>query len=304
MNLVVGASGVLGSRVVARLLERGERVRAVTRDPARLSGPGWSDVETVRGDMLERDWMPAALEGVRHVVIAAHGLVPPSRRNTPAVVDGDGARALIDAAASGAVRRVVYMSVAGAEREANAFARVKRATERHLMASGVPWTVLRPSAFPENHALLLMGEPLRAGKPVPFFGKGTEAINWVSADDVAEDVVRVLADESTVGTVREVRGPDRMSRRDALELLERHLGVSAKRQHLPLPLVKVVHAGARLFHPGVAYLVGMALDEIARGGDPEVEDATWRGTTRVEDVIARWADGAVATADPESARQG
>jgi uncharacterized protein YbjT (DUF2867 family) len=291
LNLVVGASGALGSRVARRLLAEGGRVRAASRDPARLAPLAELGAEPVRLDLLEPEGFAAALDGVAHVVIASHGLVPPSRRNTPAAVDGEAARRLIDAAAAAGVRRVVFVSVANADREVTVFARVKRATERHLERAGVPWTVLRPSVFVENHALVLLGEPLRAGKPVPFFGAGSEPLNWISADDVAADVVYVLGDPATAGTVRELRGVDRMSRRDALALLERALGRTARRQHLPVGVVRVARGVSGLLHPGVHALLDMVVHEIARGGDPadEAERADVVGPTRVADVVAAWA---------------
>lgn len=291
IHLVVGASGALGSRVARRLLAAGERVRVASRDPARLQPLTALGAEPVRLDLLEPNGTAGVLEGVDRVVLASHGLVPPSRRNTPAAVDGDGVRRLIDAAAAAGVRRVVYVSAAGADREATVFGRVKRATERHLERAGVPWTVLRPSIFPENHALQLMGEPVRAGKAVPFFGAGTEPLNWVSADDVADEIVRVLDDPDAEGAVREVRGVDRMSRRDALALLEQALGATAKRQHLPVPVVRLVRGATTSLHPGVHALLDLALDEIARGGDPadEAERADVVGPTRVADVVAAWA---------------
>jgi len=290
LHLVIGASGALGSRVTRRLLTAGGRVRAASRDPARLAALAQAGAEPVRLDLLEHGGFAAVLDGVQHVVIASHGLVPPSRRNTPAAVDGDGARRFIDAAAAAGVRRVVFVSAAGADREATVFARVKRATERHLERAGVPWTVIRPSVFVENHALLLLGEPLRAGKPVPFFGSGTEPLNWISADDVAAEIVRVLHDPAAAGTVRELRGVDRMSRRDALALLERALGATARRQHLPVPVVRLARVVSGALHPGVHTLLDMVLHEIERGGDPadEAERADAVGPTRVADVVAAW----------------
>ena len=298
MVLIVGASGALGSRVTRRALDAGKRVRAVSRDPDRLLAAAERGAEIARGDLLATDWLPAALDGVEHAIVASHGLVPPSRRNTPEAVDGVGARRLIDAAACAGVRHLVYVSVAGAASEATVFGRVKRATERHLEASGVPWTVLRPSVFPENHALVLMGDPLRAGKPVPFFGTGEERFNWVSADDVATDALRCLEDPATVGTVRELRGPDHMSRREALEILETALGVQAKRRQLPVGVVRFLRTVTRSLHPGMHALLDMVVNEIERGGDPpdEAERATWVGPTRVEDVVRAWANDGGATA--------
>lgn len=290
MHLIVGATGEVGRRVVRGLLEAGERVRAVSRDPARLQDAARRGAEIVVGDLRRSDWQEAALAGVERVVIASHGLAPPSRSNTAKAVDGVGARRLIDAAATAGVRQLLFVSLSGAEREATVFARIKRATERHLEASGVPWTVLRPTVFPENHALLLMGEPLRAGKPVQLFGSGAVKINWISASDVADDVVWSLQDPSALGSVRELRGRDHLSRLDVLALLERELGVSAKRQHLPLGAMTLMRMLTRPFHPGLATLLDMALDEERRGGDPpdEHERATWVGPTKVEEVVQRW----------------
>ena len=298
VHLIVGASGVLGSRVAGRLLDAGERVRVVSRDPERVSELVARGAEAVRGDLLDHDWFADALRDVGRVVIASHGLVPPSRRNTPAAVDGIGSRGLIDAAAAAGVHQVVYVSAAGAAHERTVFGRVKRDSERHLASSGVPWTVVRPSVFPENHALMLMGEPLRAGKAVPFFGRGTEKLNWISASDVADDIVRVLQDATTLGAVRELRGVDHRSRSEVLGILEHELGVRAKRQHLPLPVVKVARSVTRLVHPGVAVLLDMAIEEIERGGDPpdETERATWVGTTTVEEVVRAWVAEGRATA--------
>ena len=291
LDLVVGASGALGSRVTRRLLAAGRRVRAATRDPERLAALPKEGAEPVRLDLLEPNGLATTLDGVANVVVASHGLVPPSRSNTPAAVDGEGARRLIDAAAAAGVRRVVFVSIADADRERTVFARVKRATERHLEGAGVPWTVLRPSIFIENHALALLGEPLRAGRPVPFFGQGSEPLNWMSAEDVADEVVRVLEDPAAAGAVRELRGVDRMSRRDALAVLERALDRTARRQHLPVPVVRAVRSVTAAIHPGVHALLDLALDEIARGGDPvdEAERADVVGPTRVADVVAAWA---------------
>ena len=133
---------------------------------------------------------------------------------------------------------------------------------------------------------------------MPFFGSGEERLNWVSADDVAADALRCLEDPTTVGTVRELRGPDHMSRREALAIVERVLGVQAKRQHLPVGVVRFVRIVTRSLHPGMHALLDLALNEIERGGDPpdEAERATWVGTTQVEDVVRAWADEGGATA--------
>ncbi|MFD8727626.1 SDR family oxidoreductase [Streptomyces sp. NPDC059611] len=75
--LVTGATGTVGRRVVEQLLERGEHVRAVTRDPPRAEFPAGVDV--VRGDLADPASLESALEGVAglHLITFDGGLSAP-----------------------------------------------------------------------------------------------------------------------------------------------------------------------------------------------------------------------------------
>ncbi|TVP44524.1 MAG: NAD-dependent epimerase/dehydratase family protein [Gemmatimonadales bacterium] len=291
MHVVFGASGALGSRVVARLLAAGEPVRAVSRAPGRIAGQCESGAEGVTADLRDPESLPPALAGARSLVLAAHGLVPPSRGNHPGEVDGPGARAAIDAAVQAGVRRIIHLSVPGAHGDATAFGRVKRATERHLEASGVPFTILRPTLFMENHALVLLGEPLRRGAKVDFFGAGTTPLNWVSADDVAGWVADAALDPDRPSETLEVGGPEVMTRRDALGVLEIVLGREARRRHLPLPVVQGVRWTVGVVHPGVRFLLDLVLaEERGRLGPPPTPSELDRsGMTQLEELASTWA---------------
>ncbi len=289
MILVSGARGTLGSRVVKRLLAANAHVRVIARDVAGVADLVALGAEAHQGDLLVDGWQDGAMTGVDHVVVASHGLVPPSRTNHPGAVDGVGARRLIDAAARAGVKKLVYVSIAGAGQARDAFSSVKFETERHLRASHVPMAVVRPTLFIETHALILQGEPARAGKAVQFFGPASARLNWVSADDVATAVLEALDDDGRrLDSVREVRGPDELSRVEVLGLIEAALGRTAKRQHLPLPVARLVHAGAQVFHPGVAHLLSLSLAEGAPRPAP-TDAAVWVGPTRVAEVVERWA---------------
>jgi len=278
MHLVVGASGALGQRVTHRLLEAGEAVRVASRSPERLEGrlavgregrlperPNgpFTDAVPVAGDLRDPATFPAMLEGAHTVIVAAHGLVPPSVSNHPGVVDGRGVRALVDAARQAGVERFVFTSVAGADRGITAFARVKHATERHLAASGLRYTILRPTLFMESHALVLMGEPLRSSGTVNFLGRGETRVNWIAADDVAAEAVAAVLDPAAPSVTLELGGPDDMTRREALVLLEQALGREARRKHVPLAMVKLMRGVLGVVHPGMRYLLDMVLAEEA-----------------------------------------
>lgn len=295
MHLVIGATGALGSRVAARLLRRGHPVRVVSRQASRLAAFAAAGAEAQVGDLLDPVSLAGALAGVQTVTLAAHGLVPISRVNHPEAVDGAGARDLVEAAAAAGVSRFVHLSVRQADARHTVFARIKHDTENHLVrtskGTALRHTILRPSLFMENHALLLLGEPLRASQPVRFLGRGQTPLNWVSADDVAELAVEALEDPEGPSQILEVDGPDTMTRLEALALLETALGRSARRSHLPLPVVRMLRATLGRLNRGLGVLLDLAVQEEA---SPGAGSATLRppdrvGSTHLTDVAERWA---------------
>jgi uncharacterized protein YbjT (DUF2867 family) len=331
MHLVVGASGQAGSAVVQRLLDRGEGVRAVSRDPQRLEAARSRGAETVRGDLLEERWMEAALDGVDVLVIASQGLYPPSRRNHPGRSDRLGIPRLLDAASKNGVKHAMFISADGAGPGASTlFMRLKYELEIRIRDTGLPHTIVRPTVFMENHVLLLMGEPLRAGGKVQFFGKGTTPLNWISAGDVADYIVGAILETGPSNEAVRLEGPDTLTRLQVLEILERRLGVQATRSHVPVGMIRVMRAVMGPVHPGFRYLLDLTLAEATAAsagaasatGSPALTTSpsssasvlsaapltdgsapssqrcaphstgpSWQGPTTVEEVVERWAGG-------------
>jgi uncharacterized protein YbjT (DUF2867 family) len=292
MILIIGASGTAGSRIGRRLLDRGERVRAVSRDRSRLTDLERLGAEIVRGDLKEPDWMDGALRDVRSLVLSSHGLVPPTRDNHPGIVDDSGNRRIIDAAKRAGVEHVVFISAAPGGETETLFGQIKQRVEECLKASGLAYTIVRPTAFMETHALRLLAEPLRDTGKVTFFGPGTTPLNWVSAEDVAGYVVRALDEPDLRHRTATIGGPDVLSRLQALELVERVVGRRAKRSHVPILFVRAMRSAVGPLHPGMRYLLDMALDEASRSDDfgPSQHSLDWTGPTTLREVVQRWAD--------------
>jgi uncharacterized protein YbjT (DUF2867 family) len=291
MYLVVGASGTVGRRVARRLLERGDPVRAVSRHPSRLTDLASLGAEAVPGDLRDGGWMDDALRGVRALVLSTHGLVPPSRDNHPGITDEAGNRRIIDAAKRAGVEHVVFVSATSGAGSPVLFGQVKYRVEEYLRGSGLDYTILRPTVFGETHAVLLLAQPLRERGKVQIFGPGTTRVNWISADDVADYVVRALDDPSLRNAVRVIGGPDRMSRLEALALVERIVGRPAKRAHVPLPAMRLVRGLVGPFHPGMRFLLDMAIAETDAPEDAcwAPSELDWTGPTPLEEVVRRWA---------------
>jgi nucleoside-diphosphate-sugar epimerase len=109
--LVTGATGKVGGAIVRGLLERGDEVRALVRDPERAAGLLPTGVEPVRGDVTEPETVAAAVAGCE-LVFNAMGL-PEQFVKDAAVFDRVNARGtetVVRAAAEAGVRRVVHTS--------------------------------------------------------------------------------------------------------------------------------------------------------------------------------------------------
>jgi uncharacterized protein YbjT (DUF2867 family) len=154
--LVVGATGGLGRDVVAEALAGGYETAALVRDPARAALSG--DVEVVRGDVLDRASLEAAVRG-RDAVICALGTPSPRRRSS---LLEDGTSNLVGAMHEAGVRRLVCVTLLGVgSSRANAslfyggvILRVlapmvpdKERQERVVRDSDSEWVLVRPGRF-------------------------------------------------------------------------------------------------------------------------------------------------------------
>ncbi len=159
MIFIAGGSGLLGTQVTQLLTAHGHAVRVLTRDPERARHLEGDYVEIVRGSVQDPDAVARAVAGAQIVISAIHGFAGSGASN-PTTVDLHGNRALIQAAKAQGVERFILLSIHGAtlDHPIEMF-RMKRRAEEALQASGIPWTIIRPTAYMETWTKLV-GEPL------------------------------------------------------------------------------------------------------------------------------------------------
>lgn len=170
--LVIGATGRVGRHVVEQLVARDASVRVLTRDPTKAAFPAGVDV--AKGDLLDIDSLRAAFVGVRTLFLLN------------AVTGDEFTQAIVtlNVAREAGVDRVVYLSVFDADRAVNVphFA-VKSGAERMLEAMNFGATILRPTYFIDNEAMVKDVILQRGVYPMPIGGKG---VAMVDARDIAE----------------------------------------------------------------------------------------------------------------------
>ena len=243
--LVTGGTGTLGRHVVARLRNAGCDVRVFSRgsrDSAERSNADEKGLEFVTGDLATGEGIEAAAEGAEIIVHCAGS----------AKGDEDKARHLVRAASRAGARHLVYISVVGADRipvvsgldrAMLGYFASKRAAERAVSESGLPWTTLRATQF---HDLFLTTVRQMSRLPVIPVPAGFR-FQPVDAGEVAARLVE-LALGAPAGLVPDIAGPRVY---EMAELLRGYLRSVRKRRlivpvRLPGQAAHAFRAGANL----------------------------------------------------------
>lgn len=208
MFLVTGATGGIGRRVVRRLRERDMVVRAFVRLSSRYSELEHRGAEIFIGDLQREQDIRKACQGVQYI-ISAHG----SDGNALAL-DYRANIELIDQAKAVGVQHFVFNSVLGADRgyeDAPVF-KAKRAVEKYLQASGLNYTILRPSGLASN--LLPLAERFRQTGIYLLIGDPKNRTSIVSTDDLARIAVDSVAVDGARNQIFSVGGPEILLRED------------------------------------------------------------------------------------------
>ena len=247
--LVAGGTGRLGSLVVAGLLARDVPMRVLTREPARAAHLPPA-AEIVIGDVRDAGQAHEAVAGSRLVVSAVHGFAGPGKVS-PDSVDRLGNANLIEAAAGSGAEMVLVSVVGAAADHPMELHRAKFAAEERLWASGVPATVIRATPFLELWADIV-GGPMRKGGRALVFGRGDNAVNFVSVRDVAAVVERAVLDGDLRGETIEVGSAENVTFNQFARLVGDALGVDAGIRHVPRAALHTMATVAGLVSPVAA----------------------------------------------------
>jgi uncharacterized protein YbjT (DUF2867 family) len=207
--LVVGATGNLGLAVTSALTDRGIQIRAGDIDPARAAAD-LHEGRAVHLDLTKPATFAPALAGVRRVFL----LRPPAIARVGPTVNR-----FLDVAADAGVEHVVFSSVAGAETS-----RIvpHHRIERHLVASGLEWTILRPGFFAQNLAGPYRTDIRRGSLVVPA-AEGRVA--FLDVRDLGEVAADILVEPACHrGRAYTLTGPEAITFTEVAALLTIELG--------------------------------------------------------------------------------
>ena len=247
---VFGGTGFLGRRLVRRLAAEGATVRVAVRRSDRaqsaLRAAGLEQVVVCGADVRDQASVAAAVAGADAVVNAVSAYVEKGDVTFESVHER-GARTVAREAAAAGVARLVLVSGIGANPEsAYPYIRARGRGELIVQQEFPGATIVRPSAmFGPGDALFgTLADIARMLPVVPLIGGGRTRLQPVYVEDVAEAIVRILADRGTAGRTYELAGPGVYTLRELVRFVQRLIGRPPWVVPVPFAVAEVL---ARLF---------------------------------------------------------
>jgi uncharacterized protein YbjT (DUF2867 family) len=230
--LVTGATGFTGTYVVPLLVRQGARVRCLVRAQSETSRLHVSEVELARGDLNDHDSIRSALRGMDALVnIASLGF-----GHAPKIVE---------ATVEARVERAVFISTTAVFTTLNAPSKtVRLAAEETIRASGLSYTILRPTMIygsSRDRNMCRLIRYLRRWPAIPVFGRGEHLQQPVYVEDLAAAIVGALQCERAVGRDYNVSGRAPLTYNQIIDTVCAALNRRVRKVHLPVtPLVSVL----------------------------------------------------------------
>ena len=234
--VILGGTGFVGRHLVARLRQDGHRISVLTRAAAAHAGGALpAEVELREGDVADRGFLGEAFSGADAVV------------NLVGILNEDGddgsgfervfvgiAEAVIAAMQATGVRRLLQMSALHAGDGDSHYLQARGRAEQRVRASGLDWTLLRPSVIAgPGDGLFCRFDALLKFAPVLPIGRADARFQPVWVGDVVEAFARTLGDDASIGQGYDLVGPQVMTLAQIV-----HLTATARGRHravIPLP---------------------------------------------------------------------
>ena len=205
-SLVTGAGGTVGSEVVRQLKESGARFRAAYHSDAKAEAARVQGIDAVTLDLDRPESLDAAFAGAEKLFLLSGGAPNQVEQEVNAVN-----------AAKRAVKHIVKLSVWGAGEERFSFAKMHRAAEQAIEASGIAWTFLRPNGFMQNMENYSL--PTIQSQNAFYSSVGDARVAQVDVRDIAAVAVKVLTEPGHEGKAYSLSGPSAITFREIAQQL-------------------------------------------------------------------------------------
>ena len=259
MNLVTGATGLLGSHIVEQLVKRGRPVRALVRRNSDTSWLRTQGVELAYGDVTDKESLVKAMQGIGCVYHSAARVGDWGPWEEFVAISIGGTRNVLEAVREQKIRRLIHISSLSAYGHPNRegqvvdesaplgvnvnkwsyYTRAKVEAEKMVMEYhhkyNIPVTVIRPSWMygPRDRATLpRMAKMIRTGK-IKLVGPGDNKLNVTYAGNVAEACILAADKTQSIGQVYAACSDGDITQKQFVDLLAGELGCPPVTRSVP-----------------------------------------------------------------------
>jgi uncharacterized protein YbjT (DUF2867 family) len=223
--LVTGATGSIGSLVIPELIKRGVAVRAYVRNTDKASNLSARGATLFEGDFSDQQALNRAAAGTDAVLA-----ITPANPN--AVEQGE---AILKATLNAGTPYYVRISAIGAAPDApTANGRLHYQSDQALIASGLPYTILRPHYYMQN---LFASAPTIKADGNMYWGMGDGKLGMIDIRDIADACVSLLVQGGHEGKIYTPTGPATISFHDIASIIAESLGKPV--QYIPISIETV-----------------------------------------------------------------
>jgi uncharacterized protein YbjT (DUF2867 family) len=238
---ITGGTGFIGPKVVHAIRARGHEVRALVRERSRGRQLESWGVELAEGDVTDLESIRRAVSGCE-VVVHLVAIIQGRPEDFQRIMVG-GIENVVQAAREAGVQRFVLMSALGtteATKDLVPYYGAKWQMEQIVKASGIEHVIFRPSfVFGRDGGVLPLFMRLAKAPVTPIIGAGTQRIQPIWVEDVAEFFAKAVDEPAAANRTFEVGGPDTVDWNELYARIKHVLGKRRPTIHLPFGLMRL-----------------------------------------------------------------
>ena len=238
---VTGGTGFTGSYVIPLLLKNGYEVRCLYRPKSDRSVLAQPEIEWALGELSDSRALSAAMQGTQTLV------------NVASLGFGH-ADSILEAAREAGIQRAVFVSTTAIFTQLNANSKtIRLAAEESIQASGLKFTILRPTMIygsPRDRNMWRLIRFMRYSPVVPIFGDGNYLQQPIYVEDVAQAIVSCLCNDWTIGKSYNIAGEAPLTYNQVIDTIAGQLNKRIWKVHIPSsPVVRLLTVLERLHVP-------------------------------------------------------
>ena len=262
--LVVGGTGTLGRQIAKSAVDSGLKVRCIVRNPRSASFLQEWGCELTKGDLLNRDSLDYALDGVDAVIDAATSR--PDDSHSVYETDWEGKLNLYNACEEAGVKRVVFLSLLAAEKYRNVpLMDIKFCTEKMLEKSSLDYTILQGAAFMQG-VISQFAIPILNGEPVWISGNPSQ-IAYMNTQDLARFSIAALKSSQTIRRSFPVVGPKAWESAELIKLCESYSEKKARVLKVSPSVIGITKKVVSFFEGTLNVSERLSFSEVSGSGD-------------------------------------